>query len=411
MSLLDLFRRLPPRDAFAKRFIQSLRAHGETRSLDYDATEFVIRASRDGEAPSHIFSLHNAFRECQRTDPSEHEAIIARYASSWNLPSIPDDYGKVAGKLRLAIKDRTYSHEQKLRHQVDFFGDEKAHRIELATFPVSPDLVACLVWDEADSLHFVNVEHLSKWQVPIEQVARDALRDMRAAIEWNPTPDGNLFRSQMNDAFDSSRVLFVDEIRALPLKGAPVALVPDRESLLIAGADDPEGLRRLAELGRERFEQADRLISGHATVLRGNVWEAFDPPEALATAFGNLRRLYDARYCADQKTLMEKLFELQQEDIFVATLTLFERTENGRYSSRAVWSRDVLALLPRADEITFYDDRTERIHMADWDAVVRVMGDRMIPTSDLPPRWRVDTFPSNEELLSMGARSAAAASD
>ena len=41
------------------------------------------------------------------------------------------------------------------------------------------------------------------------------------------------------DAFDAARILLLDRVRSLKLTGEPVAMVVNRESLLLTGSEDP----------------------------------------------------------------------------------------------------------------------------------------------------------------------------
>jgi hypothetical protein len=79
------------------------------------------------------------------------------------------------------------------------------------------------------------------------------------------------------DTYNAACFLLIDQIRALGLEGDPVAMVPDRDSLLVAGAEDELGLRMMAELGAKGLEEAYPM-SASPLILTGDGWQDWLPP-------------------------------------------------------------------------------------------------------------------------------------
>jgi hypothetical protein len=106
-----------------------------------------------------------------------------------------------------------------------------------------------------------------------------------------------------------------------------------------------------------------------------------------------------AQHEAEQKVLLERLDQKTGADVFHANCTLMD-TPQGRYTY-AVWSRDVLTTLPRTDRIAFVeagpDGRPRALGMAPWARVCEVMGQAMGPHEVHPPRWTVDSFPTEAQ--------------
>jgi hypothetical protein len=403
MGILDLFRGRGRKESFARRFIQEMRKQGDARPLHFDSEDFSIRVGEDPARPDAVHSLHNAYNECERAARAERAAIIARYASNANRSPVPEDYAQARPRLRLMLKDSTYP---EIHAQLTFpgSGGELASKHRMVHVPIAADLIACLVDDDVSSVQFIMSSCLATWGVSAERAVADARASMREALDCTLTESDGVYRSQTGDTYDASRLLLDDEIRRLPLRGRPVALVPDRELLLLADSEDPAALARMAELAQERLEEADRPVSGRAVVLEQSGWSAFKPPAEIAAPFENLARLYAHRYYAEQKELLDALHERAGDDIFVATSTLVQREGSDRYLSYATWTRGVRTLLPQVDEIAFFDLDTKTGRMAEWSAARRVLGERMVATDHCPPRWRVSGFPSAEDLLAMGAR-------
>lgn len=66
----------------------------------------------------------------------------------------------------------------------------------------------------------------------------------------------------------TSRLLLSNVIRQIEVKGDPVAMIPNRETLIVAGSEDAAGLAAMLLLATEALQQP-RLISGVALRLDG----------------------------------------------------------------------------------------------------------------------------------------------
>jgi hypothetical protein len=69
-----------------------------------------------------------------------------------------------------------------------------------------------------------------------------------------------------------------------------------------------------------------------------------------------------------------------------------------------VWSKEVDTILPLADRMYFYERENEPLRVTLWADAIRVMASAMQPVVGLPPRCRVNSFPSAEQMVAMGAR-------
>ena len=63
-------------------------------------------------------------------------------------------------------------------------------------------------------------------------------------------------------------------------------------------------------------------------------------------------------------------------------------------------------MLPKADLVNFFvqkdeDDDGEIVATAEWDRVVEVAGELMVPQGMYPERYRVAGFPTDEQLAAL----------
>ena len=202
---------------------------------------------------------------------------------------------------------------------------------------------------------------------------------------------------------DAYRLLLLDSIRQMPVKGDHVAMVPNRDTLIVTGAEDEEGLKGMIALAKDALQQP-RMISGLAFCLVGDEWLPW-LPDASHPTYGELRTLQVQSHGQDyseQKSLLDRLHEKTKQDIFVASFSAMEHKDTKELTTYCVWSRGVLALLPRTDLIAFVQEGKDPL-MAKWDRVAEVVGHLMEPLDIYPQRFQVSDFPTDEQLAAMGA--------
>jgi hypothetical protein len=139
-------------------------------------------------------------------------------------------------------------------------------------------------------------------------------------------------------------------------------------------------------------------------LLTDDGWQLFAPPASSAAAFGNVARLYSQMYWRDFKEVLEKNFAQQNQDVFVASLQVYEVPGSEAFVSHVTWTKTVDTILPAADQVIFVELDTKAMRIAPWAEVLRVMGAGMSPSEGLPLRYRVSGFPTAEQFVAMGAR-------
>ena len=129
-------------------------------------------------------------------------------------------------------------------------------------------------------------------------------------------------------------------------------MVPNRDTILVTGSDDTDGLLKLAELAGPELE-SHRLVSGDAFILRSGEWEIFllEPTHLAAEALGNLSRNTRCADYNEQKNLIDQVFSREGLDIHVPKCLIAEY--RGQQRSGVVWFEGADDLIPRRDLIVF----------------------------------------------------------
>ena len=61
------------------------------------------------------------------------------------------------------------------------------------------------------------------------------------------------------DCYDASRLLLLDTIRQFRVKGDYIAMVPNRDTLIVTGAEDADGLKAMVGLAKDAVQKPRHL--------------------------------------------------------------------------------------------------------------------------------------------------------
>jgi uncharacterized protein YtpQ (UPF0354 family) len=385
-------------DEFAQLVIARLRETGIAGEIAYDPEEFQIQVT--GETQSTLF-LNNAYQEYCSISPENRHKALRRFVRGWldaHKPA-PEEYADIQPDILPAVRSRSFFESARLRMVIGGADDTL-----LPYQTLGEDLGLGLVYDMPDSMKPISNRELDLWGVTFYEAleaARENLREVRPAIV-GPQEGEGVYVFTTNDGYDSSRLILLDLIRQFQVKGDTIAMAPGREMLIVAGSEDGPGLEAMVALAKRAFQQP-RTVSGVALRLDGDEWVRWlpDAGHPLLDEFQTLRMRSSAQDYAEQKELLDKLHEIRGEDVSVASFCVMQHKHTGQRANYCVWTPGTVSLLPRTERVIFGGEGQET-SMAPWEKVVEVAGHLMTPTDMYPERWRVETFPSAEELAAMG---------
>lgn len=401
MGLASLLKPRPPPDRFAARVIAALRAAGAPEPLVYDGATFSIGVG-PGSGRMYLTNLHAEY--CAAW-PWARRALLERWCRVATLADQrPRKFVEARRALRPVIRDLT-SLGVDVAPALAALGVERPAdadgRAPIASTPLGADYLVRLVLDLGEAMAFVNEDELRGWDVPFERAleyALDNLRELSDPASFHTVSPG-LFASTWQDNYDPSRVLLPELLRALPIRGRPIVAIPNRDLLLVTGADDPAGLRALA-VEIERGLDAPRPLGGAALILDDGGWRALGPGDGDAAALAALHTHAEGQRARNYATQKEELDAALGERVFVASVLGLER--DGALETFATWSRDVETLLPEVAWVAIFDPADDAgPALFPWAQVQRVCGARMERVALRPARWRVRSFPSAEERAAL----------
>jgi hypothetical protein len=350
--------------------------------------------------------LGNAYQHYCAESPPERGEVLREYAraflamSQGTMPA--DRFDQARPRLMPRVHSRIY-----YAPCLPPGGPRRGH-VRFWHRPLGGHLAVGLAYDLPHGIADLSETHLAGWGVGGDEalaVACDNLRRRSTRPFESPAP--GVFVSPWDDHYGASRLALTDLVRDLEVKGSYVALAPDRDTLIVTGSDDPAGLRAMLRLAEEAFQNPYR-VSGFAVRLREGRWEPFEP-DALypnLAGFRTLRLQSLAAAYEGQKRSLVSGREGGDDGEFIASCSLVSKSPSEPPTSYAVWTEGITTLLPRTDKVAFSQvdpAQGQRIAaFADWGRVRDVVGDLMTPLDLYPQRFRVDGFPTGEQLRALG---------
>jgi uncharacterized protein YtpQ (UPF0354 family) len=386
------------KDDFAKLLADRIQQAGEKGGIVYEPEEFRLRG--EGERAATIF-LTNAYKEYCSADEGLRERVIKHWVRNWFGMSkdMPEDFEDVKPDLLPALRSRSNFDINSLREEVEH-GTPGSWPYQV----LGEHFGIGLVYDLPDSMRLIPQASLDAWGVTFYE-ALEAARENLVVLPAKfigPQSGEGAYLSATCDGYDASRLLLTDIIRQFQVKGDPIAMIPNRENLIVVGSEDDEGLSGMLRMAAEALKQP-RPISGIALRLDGDEWVPWlpDVSHPLYKDFQQHQLQTLGQNYAEQKDLLDKLNARNGDDVFVATFIAIPAPD-GRVLSWAVWPAGVNhTLLPKTDVVMLGRIDGEP-RMVEWQRVMDVAGDLLAPLDVYPFRYRVREFPSEEQLAAMG---------
>lgn len=403
MNRFGKFNKPPGKNQFARLVTEALRRAGETAALHYDREAFSLRT--EGER-QRIFWLNNVYKEYCAAGPEQRQVLLRNLIRSWLVPeqSVPESFEDVHPDLLPSVRARGYFEVTLLQLKADGHdADDRPYR------PLAEHLAVGLAYDLPGAILQIGQHNLDAWKVTFDEAlgpARDNLRGLTKE-PFRKAEGVGVWMSPYRDNHDASRLVLTDRVRECSVLGDPVALVPNRDTLLLTGADDPHGLLTVATVAEDVMKQP-RFISGIALRLVGEDWAPFLPPAGHPAhmPFRRLRAHSIGRDYANQGEALKALHQKTGDEVFVASYSIAQKKDTDEVMSYCVWSGDIDSLLPEADVVYFVrmknEEDAEIVGQGSWERVREAFSDLMQPQGLYPERWRVKTFPSAEQLAALG---------
>jgi hypothetical protein len=395
----------PTKAKFAELMADALRQAGEPQELHFDPEEFqLIRAGEN----QHVLNLHNAFDEYCAAFTEDRPKVLQRFVRSWfsSRKEVPKVFAEARPDLLVGVRNRSYYEFARLQMRAQFQGQATGD-FDWPNRVLAEHLAVGLVYDLPEAMMQIQKQSLVDWGVTFDEALAVALENLRSISRrrFDMARPG-VWASPYHDNYDTARLLLIDFIRDHPVEGTPIAMIPNRDTLLFAGSEDEVGMEQMLAMAEEGLGQP-RPITGIPFRLDGAAWEPYLPEAGhpLHQEFKLMWVKSIAMEYGDQQGLLNNLHEKTGQDLFVASYSAMQRNDTGEIVSYSVWSKGVDGLLPRTDLVHFFVPKAESDGnieaTADWATVMKVVGKLMKPQGMYPERFRVSAFPTDEQLRAL----------
>jgi uncharacterized protein YtpQ (UPF0354 family) len=361
------------------------------RDLVFDPAKHQLTGSNE------VISTTNLYAEWQKTPEGERPAAMQKIAASFKqIVNEKLDWAGAQPRLRPVVRAINY-------FDLTMLGKVGAEGKTIPHVMLGDNAAIGVAIDSPDAMTIAHDTNFADWKVTPEQALAIATENLRAHGPHFEEVEPGVYMGEGHDSYDASRILLVDEIKNLKLPGGAVALIPNRETLLLAGAKDAKGLLAMAARADAAVNDP-RPIHTIPLCLDGTSWKECVPDvsPAVKQKLGELSvqgRL--SIYGDDHDPYQERM----GDDIFVAHLSGLQK-KTGEGVTYATWTKTVPTMLPKADVIAFVvlegPDGAEKgkiLGFAAWDRVMAVCGAHLSETGRLPRYWATgDWFPTDADL-------------
>lgn len=387
MGLLDFLTGGSPQDRFAKEVTTRIRAYGWTGPIDYELETFTLALGASG------IQLGSGFLDQSRGGRARREQVIdglARLALEAADPP-PATLADIQDRLLPVIRKRLHVGDAWLVLPSWELG---SHRLSHA--PIGDSLCAWTAIDAGAGMKLVRDEELERWGVAFDQVlaiAVENLRERSTPARFEKDPRG-FYTSNYRDYYDASRLLLPELLLELPLKGDPVAITPERDTLAVAGSEDGAALDAMAEQLESAMPRMARLISPEPVIWRDGAWRSFNHRD-VTRPIGRLPVLGKVLDCRWQAMLMEEQLEANgRREVHCAELRPLEGDRPATWSPIA-FGKTMLAPLADAYLLIGSDDGASLVRTpADFEAIC---GPFAREPDCWPERLLIDRPPTEEQ--------------
>ncbi|HZL87299.1 MAG TPA: DUF1444 family protein [Pirellulaceae bacterium] len=401
MGLFDLFSGPPSREKFAGIVLAELKKLDPQAEYRYDEEKFLLLRPDEG-----FINLANIYQEYCRAEATSRAGLLKRFLQSCVASrsyELPADFADIHPDLLPVVRSRFYLESAILQSKV-----RGGEGFDMPQQVIGEHLALSLVYDLPTAMRSISQKDLDGWEVGFYEALEAARQNLEQMGEVKfAVLDGRVYASASGDNYDASRLVLLDLIRRFDVQGEHVAMVPNRDTLVVTGSDDAQGLEIMTKIAKDSFNKP-RPISTIALRLEGDEWTPWLPPadSPLYPEFRELRlRTIGAEY-NDQKELLDAVHQQQGQAVIVAPFGALQNKDTGRVTSYSVWYDGVENLLPQTDAVLFFRpdaaDDAKIVASGAWEHVQQVVGTLMEPLGLYPERYRVKEFPGEKELMRIG---------
>jgi hypothetical protein len=404
---------IPSREEFAALIANAIVQSGEKRPLRHDPDLFGI--SRRDEPSIPQLSLDSAYSAFRCGDHAGRDTLVRNAVRAWHRSDqgLPADFEDAAHDLLPVVNSYAVLEFTK-------FQDADSARLRSGSRPASTHpgkriaehLFASVAYDMPESLRTLTGEDFEQWGVDFDIAMQRAMENLRTlGHEFvRLRAPAAAYRLNVADVYCSSRLLLPEIFQGLGLRGSPVVMVPGKDALFVAGAQDDEALEAMLQCVKgNRFH---RRVGDYAYRLGSRGWAPWlpAPSHRLHAPFREVAMHTERNLCEFQKNHLYKGKDAFTDGpngfALVGALMVSGDRDPLHPRTICVWTKDCTALLPKADYVAFVElhhgeQSVAAIREYPWPVVAEVLGGMLRPQGMYPERYRTEGFPTDAQFAAV----------
>jgi uncharacterized protein YtpQ (UPF0354 family) len=264
-------------DEFTREFVARASAELKDRKFDILGPLQVHTQNVDGSGEMTI-NLDNAYTR-YTSDPATLDRVIANHISS-TREAPPEADAASDSSIMAVVKPIDYL----LAVKKQLTGGGPGN--DLVFERLNEDLVVVFVFDTENSMRLVMKKDLEQRKMSTATLHALAVKNLaaffatRVRIErLKNTGDARLYGVGLDENYEASALLLEKywTRETFDVRGDIVVFVPARDSVLVTGSQDKEGLRLAARVAEKAYQEMAYSISPLGYVRRDGKWKRFKP--------------------------------------------------------------------------------------------------------------------------------------
>ena len=201
--------------------------------------------------------LENAFTESREMSPDERRAKIAFFFSAVGGDEQNETWETARETFVPVLRGATYGMELWMAQPT----------AAVLRRPFLPHVDILVAMDRTTSMSFVSNGTVERWKVEEREVFEAAAVRVPllagAGVELYDETHGPLWIVTSNDTYESSRLLVPGWLASFRgrVEGNPIAIIPERATLMVGGDGRPEMVERLLDKAGREFAASNRRLS------------------------------------------------------------------------------------------------------------------------------------------------------
>ncbi|WP_254303597.1 MULTISPECIES: hypothetical protein [Nocardiaceae] len=377
-----------PRARLAYLVLERIRVEGGADPM-YDSENFAVYYGRDA-----VLYLDNLFAETAAYGEAELSAHIEHFVATMiEANDAPGSWDVALPRLRPVLKPSTYT----------IGAPPPGLLVSRRVFPLVDELVAV---DTPGRRTIVSWETISEWGVDPATVF-SAARSNLATITVHADPTKGRAIQRLVDSgsnYFTSWLLDPGWLASHRSRFgcAPVAFVPDVDTIYVVPGDDEEILARHFSMIEHQYTHTARGLSPQAyTVDDDGHIVTFDTVRPDSAEAARARCVHIAREYDAQSVWLRGQYDLDGTTITIRSAAVITTPFGPR--TVTIWDEGVDCTLPRTDLVAFAGRASDMFYVQ-FEDVARITGIEPMPGME-PARFRAAAWPSHDVVEQLRAHS------